>query len=110
MSAPIAFDTDFRVVVCWNDDALQSSVAEVFCFEFYGPAFQFWRSIDQGEVKLAVPSALVEWVLIDPNGLCLLTQASRLSSHELGQAEPGRYRWNDAAEVYQGHRVSEVQP
>lgn len=89
------FDTDWRVVAVWNDDTLEASVAEVECFEFYGPALQHWRLLDEQHRA----RELVQWKLVDPNGLVLL-MGSRyynvdLHRSQLAGAEPGRYRWAD---------------
>lgn len=92
---PEGFDTDWRLVVHWSDDAAQSTLAEVSCFEFYGPALAAWRQVDD-EQRRGVGRKLTGWELIDPNGFELLTCCSHLSdANHLGQAEPGKYVWNE---------------
>lgn len=92
---PEGFDTDWRVVLHWADDAAQTSVADVSCFEFYGQALAAWRQVDDQQ-RRNIGRKLTGWELIDPNGFELLTKDSHLAdSNHLGRAEPGLYRWDE---------------
>jgi len=97
---PEGFDTDWRLVIHWIDEASGTTRAEVSCFEFYGPALEAWRQVDREQLD-GVGRSLTGWELIDPSGIELLTRESRLSVSDLGQVEPGRYVWNEQREAFE---------